>query len=106
MVRAMPETIIVLIPSCSEHGGYPGNLMKVELPAKCECGGDRAVNMHKALSYDGSRRLNVDCWENSCGHIDTYHKVREGVREGRYKQVPFDTPTTLALRLKPLNDHE
>jgi len=29
------------------------------------------------MSYDGSRFLMVDTWENHCGHIDKYSKVRK-----------------------------
>jgi hypothetical protein len=73
--------MIVEIPTRQEHEGYPGYLGLYEIPDKCDCGGDRGVKRYKGLSYDGSRRLEVDCWENSCGHIDKYEYVRKiGVR--------------------------
>lgn len=70
------ETKTVMITACKEHGGYSGNLLVVTLPWICPiCGGPRG-NVFKGLSYDGSRRLEVDCWENACGHIDYYENVR------------------------------
>jgi hypothetical protein len=90
----MKPHIIVEIPSCSEHEGYSGNLIKVALPLKCECGGDRAVSISRGLSYDGSRRLNVDMWSNSCGCIDTYPIVRKWIVDGKAHRVHDDTMTT------------
>lgn len=72
--------MIVTIPSRTQHEGYPGYLVTVEISDNCPvCNGPRATKtpVYKGLSYDGSRRLEVDCWENECGHVDTYAKVRE-----------------------------
>jgi len=81
--------MIVEIPKMVQHEGFPGNVVKVEIQDTCpKCGAKRGVKRWKGLSYDGSRRLHVDCWENECGHIDTYSEVRT---EG--KPVPYDTPT-------------
>lgn len=81
--------MVVEIPKCAEHAGYDGNLIKLEIADTCpKCGNKRAIKAWRGLSYDGSRRLNVDCWENECGHIDMYSEIR---KEG--KPVPYDTPT-------------
>jgi len=31
--------------------------------------------LDKILAYDGSLRLEVDCWDNPCGHVDKYADV-------------------------------
>lgn len=73
--------MIVEIPTCVEHEGYPGNIGRYEIADTCPtCGGPRAKETFKGLSYDGSRRLSVDCWHNPCGHVDKYSDVR---KEGR-----------------------
>lgn len=105
------EEIIVEIPRCSEHEGFPGNIIRVAIPAKCECGkGDRAVKIWRGLSYDGSRRLGVDCWQNSCGCIDKYSMIREKLKEGNtgnYRVVSYNTPTTYEIRTHIQNpEHE
>jgi hypothetical protein len=67
----------VSIPRIEQHEGYPGNIITIEISNKCPiCGGKRG-EPHKVLSYDGSRRLEVDGWINSCGHIDKYESVRQ-----------------------------
>lgn len=77
--------MIVEIPNVTEHGGYPGHLRLFEISDNCpQCGAKRGIKQWKGFSYDGSRRLTVDCWENECGHIDYYKNVRE---EG--KLVPY-----------------
>ncbi len=69
--------MIVEIPRIAEHEGYDGNIVTVEISNRCPiCGGKRG-EPHKSFSYDGSRRLLVDVWENPCGHIDKYSAVRE-----------------------------
>jgi len=77
--------MIVEIPIIVEHEGYPGNLRMVEIADTCpQCGAKRGVKRWRGLSYDGSRRLEVDCWKNECGHIDRYRDV---AKEG--KIVPY-----------------
>ncbi len=73
--------MIVRIPTCTEHEGFIGNRGKYEIADTCPvCGGPRG-EVFEGLSYDGSRRLSVDCWRNPCGHIDTYAAIRaEGKR--------------------------
>jgi ribosomal protein S8 len=67
----------VSIPRIEQHEGYPGNIITIEISNKCPiCGGKRG-EPHKVLSYDGSRRLEVDGWQNPCGHIDKYESVRQ-----------------------------
>lgn len=68
--------MIVTIPKVIEHAGYDGNLVTIEISDNCpKCGAKRGVNRWRGLSYDGSRRLDVDCWSNECGHIDKYSEV-------------------------------
>ena len=87
--------MIVKIPSCQEHAGYPGNVIKVEISDLCpRCGKPRGKPF-STISYDGSRRLHVDGWENECEHVDRYSEIREGITSGVNKIVRFDTPTTL-----------
>ncbi len=77
--------MIVEIPVVTEHAGYPGHLRLLEISDTCpKCGAKRGTKRWRGLSYDGSRRLSVDCWENECGHIDSYRDV---VQEG--KIVPY-----------------
>lgn len=77
--------MIVTIPACIEHNGIYS--MTIEIQDTCpKCGAKRGIRRWKGLSYDGSRRLHVDCWENECGHIDIYREVREEFSEK--KQQP------------------
>lgn len=65
----------VKIPICAEHAGSPLCLKTVIIADKCPvCGGERGAT-YQGFSYDGSRRLVVDCWQNPCGHIDKYSDV-------------------------------
>ncbi len=68
--------MVVEIPKIPEHEGNPMNLVIVEISDFCpKCGARRGVRRWTGLSYDGSRRLLVDCWENECGHVDKYSDV-------------------------------
>lgn len=70
----------VKIPSCEMHGGNPFYAVNVTLEWTCpQCGGERGP-VKPAISYDGSRRLAVDGWQNACGHIDYYSDVRVEAR--------------------------
>lgn len=70
--------MIVTIPKITEHAGYPGNLITIEISDVCpKCGAKRGTRIWDGFSYDGSRRLNVTCWSNECGHIDFYSDVRK-----------------------------
>lgn len=82
--------MIVTIPSTSEHQGYM--IATFEIPDKCPvCGGQRG-EPYGTHSFDGSRRVNVDGWNNPCGHIDSYVDVRkEGVKVQYKDPLPFKT---------------
>jgi hypothetical protein len=80
--------MIVTIPIIADHGGYPGNLGTFEISDNCPKCGEPRGTIFGILSYDGSRRLNVDGWFNSCGHVDLYSEI---VKEG--KRVAFKEPT-------------
>ena len=68
----------VTIPRLDEHMGSPLCLMSIEIPDTCpRCGAQRGVKRWEGFSYDGARRLLVDCWENECGHIDSYADIRK-----------------------------
>ena len=60
----------VYIPAREQHEGFYG--VAVLLRWTCPtCAGPRG-EIHPARSYDGSRILTVDGWENPCGHVDKY----------------------------------
>lgn len=66
----------VKIPAFEMHEGFIGNVVAIRLNWTCPtCGGERG-EIYDTISYDGSRRLNVDGWKNPCGHIDKYSQVR------------------------------
>ena len=66
--------MIVEIPSCTEHEGF--RIATYEISDRCPvCGGPRGETF-RTLSYDGSRRMEVDGWVNPCGHVDRYEAVR------------------------------
>jgi len=68
------ETRLVEIPGRDEHEGL--HSIQVEVRWACPtCGGPRGEPF-KTVSYDGSRRLGVDGWQNACGHVDKYGDVR------------------------------
>lgn len=77
----------VTIPACVEHAGL--HALTVDIADTCPiCGAQRGVRRWQGLSYDGSRRLAVDCWANECGHIDGYPAVRREAAEQQRKAVP------------------
>ena len=72
--------MLVRIPNMTEHAGNPWNVITVEIDDKCpHCGAKRGVKRWSGPSFDGSRRLEVDCWRNECGHVDKYSDVRREV---------------------------
>jgi hypothetical protein len=74
------KTMKVIIPRCSEHEGYPANAIEVEISIYCPiCGGKRGKPFD-TISYDGSRRLHVQGWNNPCGHVDRYSSFREEIK--------------------------
>ncbi|PJZ87017.1 hypothetical protein [Leptospira levettii] len=71
------ETITVTIPDRADHGGFPEHLKKYTISSKCpKCGAKRAIKRWKDYSYDGSRMLFCDRWDNACNHFDLYADVR------------------------------
>lgn len=65
----------ITIPACADHAGY--HSLTVTVPWNCiYCGRERGEPFD-GLSYDGSRRMAVTCWENPCGHLETYPAVRQ-----------------------------
>jgi hypothetical protein len=65
----------VTIPKIKAHAGYPSNLETVEISDFCaRCGAPRGKKS-KTLSFDGSRRIEVDGWQNDCGHVDEYQDM-------------------------------
>ncbi len=85
----------VTIPKITQHEGYPGNLMTIDIQDTCpKCGAKRGTKVWDGLSYDGSRRLNVTQWENECGHIDTYANVREEYLSKKQKENEQRTEIT------------
>ena len=70
--------MIVEIPLTEEHEGYYKG--KFQISDKCpKCGARRGIKRWRGLSYDGSRRMEVDCWSNECGHIDKYSDIRKEI---------------------------
>ncbi|PCJ57326.1 MAG: hypothetical protein COA65_09715 [Rhodospirillaceae bacterium] len=65
----------VTIPKITQHDGYPGNAIIINISDICPVCGEKRGVPFKGLSYDGSRRLHVDLWQNRCGHIDRYSDV-------------------------------
>lgn len=82
------SNMIVTIPSSQEHAGI--GLATFEISDLCPvCGGKRG-EIFGTHSFDGSRRLNVDGWNNQCGHVDTYEDVRkEGVKVAFKEPMEF-----------------
>jgi hypothetical protein len=67
----------VYIPVVDMHDGFRG--ITITLNWVCPvCGGPRG-EVFKTRSYDGSRILECDGWENPCGHVDKYSAVRREV---------------------------
>lgn len=65
----------VKIPARKDHAGI--HFILAQIADHCpQCGATRGKPF-KHFSYDGSRRLVVDCWKNPCGHIDYYEDVRK-----------------------------
>ena len=70
LLRALPVTTKL---SHAGFGCVPDAMISTVCPL---CSGWRG-EPYPGLSYDGSRRLAVDCWQNACGHVDMYAAVRE-----------------------------
>lgn len=68
----------VYIPKVPEHEGYKG--ITINLKWVCPICGVERGEINKVKSYDGSRILECDGWENQCGHVDKYS---ECIKEAR-----------------------
>lgn len=77
--NVITPTRYVSIPACTEHEGIYS--ITVQLEWRCPVCGRLRGNPEPAISWDGSRRLFVDGWQNPCGHIDKYADVRKEARE-------------------------
>jgi hypothetical protein len=74
----------VTIPAKIPHEGIYS--IVVTSRGTCPTGGQQRGKPAQGTSYEGSRRLSVDMWENPCGHIDKYSAVRkEAVENGLNK---------------------
>jgi len=71
-------TMTVTIPACRHHEGLYARTVKIL--DSCPICGKRRGDVVSGLSYDGSRRLAVDMWQNPCGHLDRYSDVRDEAR--------------------------
>ena len=71
---AMSATKTVEIPARDQHEGLYRTTIPIANVCRV-CGGPRG-EVFRTHSYDGSRRMSVDGWTNSCGHVDTYGAVR------------------------------
>jgi hypothetical protein len=70
--------MIVEIPVKPHHEGNAVNLRRIEISDVCpKCGSRRGVKRWRGLSYDGNKRLVVDCWLNECDHRDKYSDIWE-----------------------------
>ena len=76
-----PDTRAVTIPALEAHQGIM--ITVVILAWVCpKCGQPRGVP-YETRSYDGSRPVGCDGWQNACGHVDKYNAVRqEAARNG------------------------
>jgi hypothetical protein len=73
--EAAAPTRTVTVPARREHDGWAA--VRLTLAWVCpRCGGPRG-EPHATISWDGSRRLHCDGWENPCGHLDLYADVRK-----------------------------
>lgn len=84
----------VTIPSRCEHGGSPLYLTTLKISDYCPVCGEKRGTTVKGFSYDGSRRLVVDCWENPCGHVDKYCDVRAEANKLKQTQPAGQSPTS------------
>lgn len=68
----------VCIPSREQHEGICSTRVKLEWI--CPVCGEKRGDLHTAQSFDGSRRLDCNGWENPCGHVDKYSNCRSEAR--------------------------
>lgn len=74
------ETLKKIAAKCTlglpltEHDGTHGAYVKLRWVCP-KCGAPRG-EVKSGRSYDGSRILFCDTWQNPCGHVDSYDDVR------------------------------
>ena len=73
------EIKTVEIPSRREHNGFHAVTLRVYWI--CPVCGKRRGEVSRVISWDGSRRLGCDGWDNPCGHEDYYINVRKEAAE-------------------------
>lgn len=67
--------MIVNVPVIPSHDGCCWWVRPLRISDFCpRCGGERGKPF-KGMSYDGSRRVVCDQWNNPCGHVDKYTEV-------------------------------
>jgi hypothetical protein len=73
--RSRPTSRRIFIPATFEHQG----LYRLDLvvPWNCIYCGEERGEPFEGFSYDGSLRMNVTCWENPCGHVESYEAIRQ-----------------------------
>lgn len=64
----------VTIPACDNHDGI--YKVTVDVEWICPVCGNPRGEIKKVRSYDGSRWMIVDGWDNPCGHVDSYKAIR------------------------------
>lgn len=69
----------VIIPAQDNHDGV--HAVFVRLKWVCPVCNKPRGEIKKTLSYDGSRYLPCDGWNNPCGHVDKYDAVRKEAAE-------------------------
>lgn len=78
-VPAETEKRRVIIPARENHDGLASMIVTLEWICP-KCGQPRGETF-AGRSYDGSRILDVSCWNNPCGHVDKYSDVRKEAQE-------------------------
>lgn len=69
----------VYIPAQPQHEGFHGVFVWLEWVCP-KCGSERGEPFN-GKSYDGSRILSCDQWNNACGHVDKYtDMIMESIR--------------------------
>ena len=82
----------VFIPATTEHMGMAG--IKINLEWKCPVCRKPRGQIIKTKSYDGSRILDCDGWENECGHIDKYTNCIKEAQSNGLNKVSDNEGTT------------
>ena len=75
----------VTIPGAEEHQGF--YRITATLPWRCIVCGEPRGDTYQGFSFDGSRRLTVDCWNNPCGHVEKYSMVRTWLKQQEEKKT-------------------